>query len=66
MRKFDPHIIIWELEIYIPDWEDAFERKYFLSYKRAKKFIETYGDSVYGEISKDWSYRLGGEPLWLW
>ena len=26
MRKSDPHIIIWELEIYIPDLEDALER----------------------------------------
>ena len=26
----------------------------------------TDGDSVYWEISKDWYYKLGAEPFWLW
>ena len=44
MRKSYPHIIIWELEIYIPDLEDALERYVMAGERIPKEWVVEYNE----------------------
>lgn len=61
MKKFAPNIVIWNITV--SNKTDGFPlaNYYFLSYKRAKKFLEKYIDEWEG-----FQVVLGGETLWLW
>lgn len=63
MRKFTPNIVIWNVTLYSK--KDGFPlcNYYFLSYKRAKKFVEKHTDEWIKDFDVD--YCLGGETLWL-
>ena len=60
MTKFTLHITIYTVELF-DQYNITVQAFYFLSAKRAKKFMEKH--------MPDWEgYRvtMGGEPLWLW
>ena len=63
MKKFEPAITIWNVMfVDKTDMKTIIDNEYFLSYKRAKKYVEKC------EKSKEFDdvvINLGGEPLWL-
>ena len=64
MKEFESAITIWNVMfVDKTDFKTIVDNKYFLSYKRAKKYVEKC------EKSKEYNdviINLGGEPLWLW
>lgn len=61
MKKFTPSIVIWNLELSAKDDGTVLQNIYFLSYKRAKKFLEKHKEEL-----EEYKVILGGESLWLW
>ena len=61
MKKFTPNIVIYNVGIYDKKTYFPLANYYFLSYKRANKFLEKHLD----EWSKNYNVILGGETLWL-
>ena len=59
--KFTPSIVIWEVVLELMEDQSVSQRFYFLSYRRAKKFVERNEDAF-----KDYYVCIGGEQLWLW
>lgn len=63
MKKFEPAITIWNVMfVDKTDMKTIIDNKYFLSYKRAKKYVEKCKKS---KEFDDFVINLGGEPLWL-
>ena len=61
MKKFTPSIIIWNVELRDKEDDMVLQNLYFLSYKRAAKFVEKRKAEL-----ADYGVGIGGEPLWLW
>lgn len=57
--KYTPSILIWNLEIIYND--NASQNIYFLSHRRAERFLKLHMSELDG-----CKYVLGGEQLWLW
>ena len=60
LNDFAPSIIIWNIELRDKESNFVCQNFYFLSYKRAKKFLKR-NEKEYDE----YNITLGGEPLWL-
>lgn len=59
MKKFTPSIVIWNLEL--SDKDGICQNLYFLSRKRANKFLQKHDAEL-----KEYEVILGGVQLWLW
>lgn len=61
MKKWWPSIWIWKVEIKDAEDDETLSELFFLSEKRARKYIKKY--------EKNWDgckVIYGGEILWLW
>ena len=62
LKDLVPSIVIWNIELRDKESNFVCQNFYFLSYKRAKKFLERNEKEYYNE----YNIALGGEQLWLW
>ena len=61
--SWPPSIIIYEVSICGKDNPCAGEKAYFLSFKRARRFVEKNMKVI---EETDSTYTIGGRQLWLW
>lgn len=61
MKKFTPHILIHEVELRSKEDCGHIQSFYFLSYRRARKFVDKHAEEF-----SCFRVGIGGEPLRLW
>lgn len=63
MKKWTPRILIWTLSLYYREDDMWFQNLYFLSERRAMRFIDKHQKEM-NERNIRWG--LCQEPVWLW
>ncbi len=58
-----PRITIWEVSFANKDTGVVNQTHLFLSHKRAKAFVDSVDKQL---IQANYTYVIGGVPLWLW
>ena len=61
--KFDPHILIYKVELSDRSTNNVVQELYFLSYRRAKRFVQKNKAEIH---QQNLYWLIGGEILWLW
>lgn len=56
------NILIWQLEIVRPIDQEVLYQLFFLTEKRAQKWIEKNKEKI---SQYNWNLRLGGQSLWF-